>query len=102
MSIIRRCCLGCGHVYTGGVNCPVCPEVGQPLSGRPKKGRAQWKAMVNPSWSLDARMARLFPGVKDRGDLLLAAVEELERIKGVGTLMDVFRDDPLDDAPIAC
>lgn len=37
--MIRRCCLGCGHRYVGPVQCPHCPDVGEPLPalGRPSK-----------------------------------------------------------------
>ena len=33
----RRSCLGCGSFYFGGVSCPECGEVGEPLE-RPAVG----------------------------------------------------------------
>ena len=37
-----RRCIGCGHRYRGGVNCPQCPDVGEPVpagGARPGAGR---------------------------------------------------------------
>jgi hypothetical protein len=72
------------------------------MPGRPAKSRVQWNARVDPSWSLDARIKRLCPGIKERGDALLALVERAEQGQGIGTLMDAFRDDPMDDVKIQC
>jgi len=29
--IIRRCCIGCGHLYCGDLSCPECGEPGEPV-----------------------------------------------------------------------
>mgnify|MGYP003344844413 CR=1 FL=1 len=37
-----RCCIGCGHRYRGGVQCPRCPGNGEPMpngGARPGAGR---------------------------------------------------------------
>lgn len=28
---VPRCCIGCGHRYTGALDCPLCGEPGEPL-----------------------------------------------------------------------
>lgn len=37
--VTRRCCLGCGHVYSGALSCPICGEPGEPMGEHRRRHR---------------------------------------------------------------